>query len=330
MSWLETRCGNLDVARQVADEAVNLARLTGSRWMEAWAGMQVAYVAAHSGDVEQVRWIREEGVRLVRETANALFRQRGQHPHERHGPSLGLWVAAAQALFELSRGDHAAAWSACEPLVSAVEARGIGEPVPLFFLPDALEALIGLGHLDRAAALLGLFERRARELDRPWALVTAGRCKALLLAAHGDPSGALDAVDAAIAGHARIDLPFDRARTLLVRGVIERRLRRRARAKASFEEALGEFERIGTPLWAERARNELGRLGLRRALAEELTESERRVAELTAKGMTRREVSRALFVSPKTVDATLVRVYRKLGVRSRAELGARMAVRRDG
>ena len=68
---------------------------------------------------------------------------------------------------------------------------------------------------------------------------------------------------------------------------------------------------------------------MRRAPAEELTESERRVAELTAKGMTRRQVSRAAFVSPKTVDATLVRVYRKLGVRSRAELGARMAVRRD-
>lgn len=292
-----------------------LARLTGSRSMEAWAGMQVAYVGAHSGDVEQVRWVREEGVRLVRETGNELF---------------GLWVAAAQALFELSRGDHAAAWRPCEPLVSAVEARGIGEPVPLFFLPDALEALIGLGHLDRAAALLELFQRRARELDRPWALVTAGRCKALLLASRGDPSAALEAVEAAIAEHARIDLPFDHARALLVRGVIERRVRRRARAKASFEEALGEFERIGTPLWAERARSELGRLGLRRAPTEELTESERRVAELTAKGMTRRQVSRAVFVSPKTVDATLVRVYRKLGIRSRAELGARMAVRRDG
>jgi len=301
LSWLETRCGNLEVARQVADEAVILARLTGSRSMEAWAGMQVAYVGAHSGDVEQVRWIREEGVRLVRETGNELF---------------ALWVAAAQALFELSRGDHAAAWRPCEPLVSAVEARGIGEPVPLFFLPDALEALIGLGHLDRAAALLGVFERRARELDRPWALVTAGRCKALLLAANGDPSAALDAAETAITEHTRIDLPFDRARTLLVRGVIERRLRRRARAKASFEEALDEFERIGAPLWAERARTELGRLGLRRAPAEELTESERRVAELTAKGMTRRQVSRAAFVSPKTVDATLVRVYRKLGYKN--------------
>jgi DNA-binding NarL/FixJ family response regulator len=77
-------------------------------------------------------------------------------------------------------------------------------------------------------------------------------------------------------------------------------------------------------MWAEQARAELGRVGLRRA-PDELTPTERRVAELAATGLTNREVASAAFMSPKTVEANLARVYRKLGIASRAELGARMA-----
>lgn len=78
-------------------------------------------------------------------------------------------------------------------------------------------------------------------------------------------------------------------------------------------------------MWAERARAELGRVGLRPPAPTELTASERRVAELTASGLTNREVAAQLFMSPKTVEARLARVYRKLGVRSRAQLGALLA-----
>jgi DNA-binding CsgD family transcriptional regulator len=81
---------------------------------------------------------------------------------------------------------------------------------------------------------------------------------------------------------------------------------------------------MGARTWAARARRELERIGLRRSVADQLTETERRVAELTATGMTNREVAAALFVSPKTVEANLARVYRKLGIGSRAELGSRM------
>jgi DNA-binding CsgD family transcriptional regulator len=119
-------------------------------------------------------------------------------------------------------------------------------------------------------------------------------------------------------------MPLERARTLLVKGVTERRLRRRGQARLTFAAALVAFEETGARLWAERARAELARLGLRRAESDELTEAERRVAELAARGLTRRDVAAALHVSPKTVDATLGRVYRKLGIHSRAELGARL------
>jgi DNA-binding NarL/FixJ family response regulator len=125
-------------------------------------------------------------------------------------------------------------------------------------------------------------------------------------------------------------MPLELARTLLIRGVVERRARKRAQAKRSFDQALGICERIGAVLWAERARRELGRLGLRRSPARELTDAEQRVAEASARGLTNREVAAALFLSPKTVEAHLSSIYRKLELDSRAELGARMAGRSQG
>jgi DNA-binding NarL/FixJ family response regulator len=83
---------------------------------------------------------------------------------------------------------------------------------------------------------------------------------------------------------------------------------------------LATFEELGIPLWAERARAELNRASGVRTQAE-LTASERRVAEMAATGVTNREMAAALFISPKTVEANLSRIYRKLNIRSRAELG---------
>ncbi|MDT5132806.1 MAG: hypothetical protein QOE41_2117, partial [Mycobacterium sp.] len=77
----------------------------------------------------------------------------------------------------------------------------------------------------------------------------------------------------------------------------------------------------GTPLWAERARADLARVKVGPRQTTVLTPSERRVAELAAAGMTNRDVAAKLFISHKTVEVNLSRVYRKLGIHSRAELG---------
>jgi DNA-binding NarL/FixJ family response regulator len=87
------------------------------------------------------------------------------------------------------------------------------------------------------------------------------------------------------------------------------------------------FERVGAPTWEQQARDELARVGPRRRSPDELTATELHVAELAAEGMTNREVAKAAFMSAKTVEAHLARVYRKLGINSRAELGARMGRR---
>ena len=83
---------------------------------------------------------------------------------------------------------------------------------------------------------------------------------------------------------------------------------------------------MDVPLWADRVRAELGRTDVTAGSGALLTPSEQRVAELAATGMTNREVAAELFISPKTVEANLSRIYRKLGIHSRAELGGRMSV----
>ena len=81
---------------------------------------------------------------------------------------------------------------------------------------------------------------------------------------------------------------------------------------------------MGAALWVERARDELARIGGRRASLVELTESERRIAELVATGRSNREVAETLFLSPRTVSTSLARVFRKLDVTSRTEMAAKL------
>jgi DNA-binding NarL/FixJ family response regulator len=119
-------------------------------------------------------------------------------------------------------------------------------------------------------------------------------------------------------------MPFEHARTLLVVGTVLRRVRRRRDARESLEAARARFTELGAPAWADRAAAELGRLGGRAPSPHALTESERRIAEHVAAGMTNKEVAAALFLTVSTVEAALWKIYRKLDVGSRTELAARV------
>ncbi len=123
-----------------------------------------------------------------------------------------------------------------------------------------------------------------------------------------------------MAQHERLPMPFERARTQFLLGQLQRRQRRRDAAAATLREAFETFERIGTPLWADRVKAELARGISGRRRAEGLTPSEERVAALAGSGMTNRDIAAALFISPKTVEVNLSRIYRKLNIRSRTEL----------
>jgi DNA-binding NarL/FixJ family response regulator len=232
---------------------------------------------------------------------------------------------SALGFLELSLGNAAEADRHLNPLVARMEAAGVREPGAARFVPDAIEALIALGRLDEAETLLIRLERRARTLDRASALAASARCRALLAAARGDLASALSTLEAALAEHDRAAMPFERARTLLVLGEVRRRAKYKRAARETLEAALAVFEELGAELWAAKARSDLGRIGGRAPATDALTPTERRVAELVAEGRPTKVVAGELFVSVKTVEGHLSRIYAKLGVRSRAELAARFA-----
>ena len=309
LTELEVRAGNWELAERYAAEgldAVTDVLHEQAREVLLWSS---ALVAAHRGMADAARSYATEGLLLA----------------ERHEDRWYVFAnGSVLGFLELSLGNAEAAHERLAPLVELAERMGLEEPGIFPFLPDEIEALIALGELDEAEALLGRLEGQARARDRALALAGAARCRCLLAAARGDLDRALEAVGEAIEHHRRVPQPFDLARTQLVQGQVLRRLKRKRPARGVLEGALETFERLGAPIWAERTRVELGRIGGRASSPTGLTPTEREVAGLVARGMTNRAVAAALFVSESTVRANLKHIYSKLGIRSRTELAARL------
>jgi DNA-binding CsgD family transcriptional regulator len=117
-------------------------------------------------------------------------------------------------------------------------------------------------------------------------------------------------------------MPVERAHTLIVAAGIARRARRRTEARELLDEARFEMERCGALGYLPGVRAEQERLG-DRAEVNALTKTERKIADLVAEGLTNAEVAALLYVSARTVEAHLTKIYRKEGVRGRAELASR-------
>jgi len=315
MSWLECWRGDLEFASELADEAVRTATQLESESLRGHALAFSTVVHAHRGEATAARVAAGEAIGLVERTGvqNCM-----------------IWAVSGLGFLELSLGDFEAANRALSPAVVAVDPAGLREPIVAFYVPDATEAVIGIGDLEHAAQLIDMLETNAGRLERQWALASAARCRGLLSAASGDLDPALQKMDEALARHARAGTPIELGRTLLAKGQIERRARHKALARSSLQEAEAIFERSGARLWAERVSAELDSLGLSRSGTNELSPAERRVAELAASGSTNREIAATLFMSPKTVEAHLSHSYRKLGIRSRAQLGTRLGGSANG
>ena len=145
-----------------------------------------------------------------------------------------------------------------------------------------------------------------------------------MTAADGDVTAAIEELHALDVSAAQT-LPLEAGFNWLTKGRLLRRAKQRRAAADALCEAVAIFERLGALTWVGRAREESDLVGPRRRAPDELTAAELRVAELAATGITNREISRAAFMSEKTVEAHMARIYRKFGIRSRAELGALMA-----
>jgi DNA-binding CsgD family transcriptional regulator len=311
LSQIECARGSFQQALREAEEARLSAELAGQRTVLGYALGVRAIAEAHLGDVAAARESADQALELARQTS---------------GVPAWIFATWAAGQLELARGDAAAAATALRQLLEHHMRESICEPGALPFLPDAVEALITGGELDQAASILDWYAEASARLDRPRAIAVGRRLRGLLLAAHGDLEGALEESEQSVVALAAADDTFERARSLLALGVAQRRAKRRREARATLEEALAVFERIGAALWAERARNELKRISGRAATPGALTPAEERVAILVAEGRTNKEVAAALFLSERTVEGHLAHIFGKLGVRNRREIASVLAL----
>jgi DNA-binding CsgD family transcriptional regulator len=302
--------GHFAAAALIAEDTMQLAQQLGGDLPLSVALTFRAVSGAYLGRVD--------GARADVDEARAAIARCGSK-------RLGEWPATALGFLEVSLGNYDAALDAVAPLVAKVQMESdCTEIIAASFIPDAIEAMVALGRLEPAEQLVSALLRNGERLQRDWMLAVGGRGRGMLLAARGDTSAAVEAVEQAIFAHDRLAMPFERARTQLVLGQLQRRKRLKDASAVIFSDALQTFEQLETPLWADRARAELGRVNVDARRTVGLSSSERQVAELAASGMTNRNIAAAMYISPKTVESNLSRIYAKLGIRSRAELGQRI------
>jgi ATP/maltotriose-dependent transcriptional regulator MalT len=229
-----------------------------------------------------------------------------------------LW-SRCLGLAELAAGETASADRHLTEALEVFERVAFREPAIWRVDGDAIEAAVAVGELERARELLARFEKRAARSGIPWSLAVSARCRGLVLAAEGELDAAAEALERAVGEHDRCPMPFERARTLLVQGRLQRRLKQKRQARLALEKARELFDLQGAEAWLARVDEELGRVAVRRA-PDELSATELRISQLAADGLSNQAIAEQVFVSVKTVEANLKRAYRKLGISSRAQL----------
>ena len=304
LGFLEWRAGRWERADRLVADALDV--MAQFEELAPPAEFPASVIAAHRGQVDAAR------------ARSVAAIGRGEAAGIRIAESGHSWVLG---FLELSLGQPGLA---VPHLQRSYEIRNdfMLEPAQRLELGDLLEALIAVGKLDAAAGIIDVWRPRAAAVDRAWMLAILHRGHGLLQAARGDVDSAFTDFERALAEHARSPDPFHRARTLLAVGRTRRRAGHAKAARSTLDDALVGFERLGSPLWADQTRAELARIGGRGPSSTELTEAERRIAALVAEGHTNREVAAALFLTVHTVETALTRIYRKLGIRSRAQLAA--------
>ena len=303
--------GEWPEARRQAEAAAEEYQREGAEIHPAWALRGLAVVAAHDGRIDEARDWATEGARRAGERGDAVVELF-------HHQILGF-VALTTGAWTEADGELTTA-------ATMADRMAVRHPGRFKIAGDQVEAALALGDVDRAQAVVDRLDEAARIAPTPWVVAVGARSAGLVAAARGDLDGALDRLTTAIEAHDNLPMPFERGRTLLAKGRLHRRRKEKRLADEALREALACFESLGAPDWAAITRAELGRVGRRPHAPTDLTETERRVAELAASGLTSREIAERAFLAPKTVGNVLGRVYEKLGIHSRAELGALMAM----
>jgi DNA-binding CsgD family transcriptional regulator len=300
---LECWCGDWRAAAAVAAECHDLAVRSDQPVAELRARTLDAMVACFRGDSDAV---------AIGEASLAMAEAAGDWP-------AMIRILKSVGVHELSIGDLDAAANHLVRGIAVERSSGYDQRT-VRIMPDAIEALIAVDRRAEAVPLLAELEARGARSGRAWARVTSARCRGLMYAGTGDLLRSEASLQNAMCEHDRLPRPFERGRTLLSLGAVQRRLRRQRAARESLEEARSVFDSLEAARWGDRARAELSRIGGRASKPRALTATEEQIAKLVADGATNNEVAAALFISVKTVEANLTRIYRKTGVSSRREL----------
>jgi len=295
--------GEWPAAEELAAQADESAQRVG---LAAWRGAILAIrgmIAAHRGEPTISQQHLRAGMDIAIKENDARALAFNQHSLGFLALSIGDFDAAEGYLaaahrFELRRG--------------MVAQRCIA---------DYVEILIRLGRLEDAESVLSTAG------DLPWLRAISARYRGMLYAARDELETAVEEFTAALRLHRPLGMPFEEGRTLFELGRAQRRAKRRADARASLTDALEIFERLGAPPWALATSAELERIpGSRPATPTlRLTPTEERIATLVCDGLTNSQIAMRIFLSTKTVEANLSRIYRKVGVRSRVQLARTMA-----
>lgn len=348
--WLHLVVDEVDEARAALESSLPTGFLGGSTRISLWAHAWLARAQFVTGDWDEALRTVDEGLELVERSGMTLVRPLLCWTRAQVHALRADWEAAAAALqageagprdYEImrvpsclaraqvaeARADYATVVRALEPLRQPWAGGGIDEPGAWPWPDVYANALVVEGRYREADDFLRPHERRAAARGHRSATARLGYARGRLLGAQGDLAAARQSFEASLALLADTPLRYDRARTHFAYGQTLRRAGKRREADAMIGAARDIYAALGAATYVARCERELkaGGVHLPRSAdraVDALTPQEEAVAELVARGLSNREVAAELFVSMKTVQYHLTRVYAKLGVRSRTELAA--------
>lgn len=307
--------GDWDTAARCAQEAHDLVVQTGQESLEHICLLSKAELALLRGDLDASRHYVEEAMVLFE-------RLDASSGIERRIEAQTGWVLGRIASIS---GRHAQAHEWLTAAIEAVQQLGrYNEGFVVELLAADSECLVALGANEEATRQLERLLEMTDALRVPMVDGYAARAQGLVAASAGDSAAAVGHLERAVESFLSASLPFELARTLFELGGVQRRARQKLAARRTLGRALETFDRLGASLWAERTRAELKKISGRPSRSGALTATEQSVADLVAAGRSNAEVAHELFLSPKTVEWNLSKIYKKLHVRSRTELAAKL------
>jgi len=347
--WVQFIRDDVDGARASLESAVAAAGLGGSRRITLWALAWLARVQFVTGEWDRAMSTVEQGRALATTSGIVLTTPMFEWTAAQIAALRGDWAAAAAAVgaasantgdYEMmviptvlaraqiaeAEADYAKVRQLAEPLRRLAAGTSLQEP-GYWPWPDLLaNALVLDGRLDEADAFLRPHEQRAKTRGHRSAQARLGYARGRWHGALGDIHEARRSFEASLELLDGLPLRYDTARVNFAYGQTLRRAGKRRQADAVISTARELFVALGASTYVARCDREMKAGGLHQIRGERagvvLTPQEESVTALVAQGLSNREVAAELFVSAKTVQYHLTRVYAKLGVRSRSELAA--------